>query len=90
MAFDKSLDVTILVETIQGDRAPNIEFKVASYKGGEPKLQLTRIRSDGAHQKLGRLTQDEIKRVRDKLTELLEMHVEDEKPKPLPQNVGNA
>ena len=83
MAFDETLDKTLHVDRVQGDEdlhSNDIELRVASYNNGPPKLQLTRISPDGRYGKLGRMSKVEIERVRDKMTELLNMEIED-KPK---------
>ena len=83
MPYDETLDITLHSVVVPGDVDCNnkdIEFKVASYDGGVPKLQLTRVCEKGYHSKLGRLTRAEIERVRDKMTELLEMQLDIEEP----------
>lgn len=78
MPFNEALDNTLHVDCVSGDESVgnrNIEFKVASYDGGVPKLQLTRVGFDGIHSKLGRMTKVEIERVRDKLTEILSIEI---------------
>jgi hypothetical protein len=78
-SFDESLDEVLHVDQVPGDRGKNIEFKVAAYNGGPPKLRLTRIGYDGIHAKLGGMTRVEIGRVRDKMTEILDMEIEEKK-----------
>ena len=84
MAFDPELDEMIFLDSVESDHPSGqqyIEFKVCRYNGGEPKLQLTRGEQKGNgrtyHKKLGRLTQGEIERVRDKLTELLNIDLDE-------------
>ena len=79
MPFDESLDKVLLIDKVPADQEAHnrdIEFKMASYNGGVPKLRLTRVGYDGLHAKLGGMTRVEIERVRDKMTELLDKMTE--------------
>jgi len=94
MPYDDKLDEVIQVETVPSDRlAEVIELKVSSYDGGLPKCQITRVLTGiDKHVKLGRLSKAEMVRVRDCMTKLLEMQVEDgddgnEKKAPAPENL---
>ena len=81
MPFDESLDKVLLIDKVPGDQEANnrdIEFKVASYNGGVPKLRITRVGHDGLHAKLGGMTKVEIERVRDKMTEVLNVKIAEE------------
>lgn len=75
MPFDPNKDKTInskLIETEKNDQF--IEVKVASYDGGPEKIRVGRFiqKDDGRdHRKLGGMTFDEAKQVRDAITELI-------------------
>jgi hypothetical protein len=50
----------------------NIKGEVYSYKGGAPKLQLTRISNDGKFLKLGRLSLSEVKFLQGEINDIVE------------------
>jgi len=80
MAYDPELDETIFEDHVESDHPSGqqwIEFKVCRYNAGDPKLQLTRASGNGMHAKLGRMTKGEIERIRDKMTELLAMDLDE-------------
>jgi len=83
MAYEAEKDEVIFLDSVESDHPSGqqyIEFKVCRYNGAEPKLQLTRGEDKGNgktyHKKLGRLTRGEIERLRDKLTELLDIDLD--------------
>jgi len=77
LAFDPTKDKTIKSRVFDASAAgEQIEVKLSSYDGGPEKIQISRYQVvDGAEnkfRKLGRLTLDEARCVRDAITALAE------------------
>lgn len=75
MPFDQSKDKTVATEIIETEKNDQfIEVKVASYDGGPEKVRVGRFiqKDDGRdYRKLGGMTFDEAKQVRDAITKLI-------------------
>lgn len=77
MAFDKSKDNELWVDTIEGDN-DTLRISVFAYNGGERKLQIgprvyEKKNGDDGFRKAGRLTADEVDFLIEKLPAIREM-----------------
>ena len=74
MVFDSEKDKTLDKTVFDADRGgEQIEVKLSSYDGKDPKIQISRFEVDEDERKfrkLGRLTVNEARQVRDALTKL--------------------
>jgi len=75
MAYDKSLDATLVEKEVFADEKTAVSLSAHSYNGGEAKVQVSRtyIKRDGTRsfRKLGRLTLAEASAVAQAMPEFL-------------------